>query len=47
MGKGTEEAKFDTYHGQEIFLFFVTYTLAVVHPASYSVGTGDISPGVK
>jgi hypothetical protein len=43
----TEGSEFESRIGQELSLLHVVETVSGVHPNSYPMGTGDLSPGVK
>jgi hypothetical protein len=43
----TERSEFESRWGQERSLLYVVQTGYGVHPTSYPMGTGDLSPGGK
>jgi hypothetical protein len=46
-GWTTEGSEFESRWGQKFSLLYVTQTGSGVHRASYQMGTGALSPGVK
>jgi hypothetical protein len=47
MGWTTEVSEFESRYGQEFPLLHVVQTGSGAHQASYPMGTGALSPGVK
>jgi hypothetical protein len=46
-GWTTEGAELGSRQGQEFSLIPLVQTSSEAHPASYPIGTGDLSPGAK
>jgi hypothetical protein len=47
MGWTTEGLEFESQQGQEVSLLQIVQIGSEVHPTSYSMGTGALSPGGK
>jgi hypothetical protein len=46
-GWTTEGPEFEFHYGQELYLFHIVQTDSAALPASYTMGTGNLSLGVK